>query len=58
MHCVMALQPINPVEDPRIDHKFHRLRDGITYHYLYGEPQGGRSKATVFLVSTSLHPIR
>ncbi|KAF2248421.1 alpha/beta-hydrolase [Trematosphaeria pertusa] len=46
----MALQPINPVEDPRIDHKFHRLRDGITYHYLYGEPQGGRSKATVFLI--------
>ena len=46
----MSLQPIEPEGDSRVAHKTAVL-NGNTYHYLYGEPNGGKFKATVFLVS-------
>lgn len=43
------VQPINPISDLRIEHKFANL-NGNNYHYLLGVPKGGEFKATVFLV--------
>lgn len=45
----MALDPIDPVSDPRITHKTAVL-NGQTYHYLYAAPESGNYTHTVFLV--------
>jgi len=44
-----SIQPIDPVSDPRVAHKA-ALLNGVTYHYLYGEPKNGQVKATIFLI--------
>jgi hypothetical protein len=45
----MPVQPIDPVSDPRVEHKFAKL-NGYNYHYLYAVPQSGEYTHTVFLV--------
>ncbi|KAF1847363.1 alpha/beta-hydrolase [Cucurbitaria berberidis CBS 394.84] len=45
----MAIQPIDPVSDERIEHKTTKL-NGYTYHYLYAVPKGGQYTETVFLI--------
>jgi len=44
-----SLQPIDPVEDSRVEHKTAVL-NGNTYHYLYAVPKSGKWEGTVFLV--------
>ena len=58
LHCVMPLEPIDPVSDSRVEHRTAPL-NGYTYHYLYAEPAGGKFKATIFLVSfpIALHAV-
>ena len=46
----MPVQPIDPVSDPRVEHKTAQL-NGQTYHYLYAVPKSGEYTHTVFLVS-------
>jgi soluble epoxide hydrolase/lipid-phosphate phosphatase len=45
----MALDPIDPVSDPRVTHKTTVL-NGQTYHYLYAAPESGNYTHTVFLI--------
>jgi len=45
----MAITPIDPISDTRVSRKT-ALLNGHPYHYLYGEPQGGRFRATVVLI--------
>lgn len=47
----MAVQPIRPHGDERIQHKTAVL-NGFTYHYLYAVPNSGKWTDTVFLVRT------
>jgi hypothetical protein len=46
----MPVEPIDPVSDPRVEHKTATL-NGQTYHYLYAVPKSGEFEKTVFLVS-------
>ncbi len=46
----MAVPPIDPVSDSRVQHKTAKL-NGYTYHYLYAVPQSGEYVGTVMLVS-------
>jgi len=48
-HHVMPVQPIDPVSDPRVEHKTAQL-NGQTYHYLYAVPKSGEYTHTVFLI--------
>ncbi|KAI4629798.1 uncharacterized protein J4E87_002985 [Alternaria ethzedia] len=45
----MPVQPIDPVSDPRVEHKTAKL-NGQTYHYLYAVPKSGEYTHTVFLI--------
>lgn len=46
---VEKLNPIDVWSDPRVEHKT-ALVNGQTYKYLLGVPEGGKFRATVFLV--------
>ena len=50
----MNLAPIDPVSDPRVEHRTAKL-NGYTYHYLYAVPKSGQFSKTVFLVSELQH---
>ncbi|KAF1965577.1 alpha/beta-hydrolase [Bimuria novae-zelandiae CBS 107.79] len=45
----MSSKPIDIISDTRVQHRTSTLNNH-NYHYLYGEPVGGRFKATVFLI--------
>ncbi|KAF2112584.1 Alpha/Beta hydrolase protein [Lophiotrema nucula] len=45
----MSLQPIEPFDDSRIEHR-HAVLNGHRYHYLYGVPPSGKYSHTVFLI--------
>ncbi|KAG9189736.1 soluble epoxide hydrolase / lipid-phosphate phosphatase [Alternaria panax] len=45
----MPVQPVDPVSDPRIEHRYAIL-NGQKYHYLYAVPQSGEYQHTVFLI--------
>ncbi|KAK7537790.1 epoxide hydrolase-like protein [Phyllosticta citricarpa] len=44
-----SVPPIDPVSDPRVEHKTTVL-NGRTYHYILGVPKSGQFKATIVLV--------
>ncbi|RII24148.1 hypothetical protein CUC08_Gglean012981 [Alternaria sp. MG1] len=45
----MSVQPIDPVSDPRVEHRYATL-NGQKYHYLYAVPRSGDYQHTVFLI--------
>ncbi|KAK8191702.1 epoxide hydrolase-like protein [Phyllosticta capitalensis] len=44
-----SVTPIDPISDPRVEHKTTVL-NGHTYHYIFGVPKSGQFKATIVLV--------
>ena len=52
----MSVQPIDPVSDPRVEHRYATL-NGQKYHYLYAVPRSGDYQHTVFLVSLVGYPV-
>lgn len=45
----MKVTPIDPYDDPRVEHKTAQL-NGHTYHYLLAVPKHGNFHNTIFLV--------
>lgn len=44
----MAANTLTP-NDPRVEHKFSTVQDGITYHYMLAKPKE-EPKATIMLL--------
>ncbi|CAN9314431.1 unnamed protein product [Alternaria alternata] len=51
----MSVQPIDPVSDPRVEHRYATL-NGQKYHYLYAVPRSGDYQHTVFLDAPKVPP--
>ncbi|KAH6625736.1 Alpha/Beta hydrolase protein [Boeremia exigua] len=45
----MPVDSIRPGDDPRVQHRYAVL-NGVKYHYLYAEPEGGKWSDTVVLI--------